>query len=160
MKKIGTIEGCAIYYGEDAQFRKVIQFKAKMAICCDGMPKNVYGDPCWQRGTAYYNNGKYLNADKVPYIVVPPFIIESIDEIVLGSESQVFNTQNKDCTDAICGEVGPPDKLGEASCECARRIGLNPNPNYGGTDEKIIVYTIFVGEPAVVDGVKYKLQPS
>jgi hypothetical protein len=67
---------------------------------------------------------------------------------------------NKIATDAICGEVGPDDKLGEGSCALAKAVGLNPNPNYGGTDDHIILYTIYVGEPAVVDGVKYKLQPS
>ena len=160
MKKIGTIEGCAIYYGTDAKGRTVIEFTAKMAICCDGMKKNVYGDPCWQPKTAYQNGGKYLNPVKVRYIVVPPFIIESIDEIVLGSEASVENTDNGIVTDAITGEVGPDDKLGEASCACAQAVGLNPSPNHGGTDGKIIRYIIFVGEAAVVDGVKYKLQPS
>jgi hypothetical protein len=63
-------------------------------------------------------------------------------------------------SDAICGEIGPEDKLGEASCELARRVGLNPNPNYGGTEDKVITYIIYVGIPAVVDGVAYKLQPS
>jgi hypothetical protein len=160
MKKIGTIEGCAIYHGHDKQGREIIRYKAKMAICCDGMKKNAYGDPCWQPKTAYQNGGKYLNPVTVRYIVVPPFIISAVDPVVLGSEAAVENTQNKTITDAITGEVGPDDKLGEASCACAQAVGLNPNPNYGGTEEHIIVYTIYVGEPAVVDGVKYTLQPS
>jgi hypothetical protein len=159
MKVLGEIEGCKIYYGSK-DGREIVQFKAKMAICCDGMPKNVYKDPYWQPETAYYNNGKFLNPVTVPYVVVPPFIIQSVDPVVLGSESEVENLKNKMVTDAICGEVGPDDKLGEASMNCARRVGLNPNPNYGGTDEKIIRYTIYIGEPAVVDGVKYKLQAS
>lgn len=160
MKKIGTIEGCAIYHGHDAEGREVIRFKAKMAICCDGMPKNVYQDPYWQKGTAYYNNGKYLNADKVPYVVVPPLIVSAVDPVVLGSECDVHNSLNEMSSDAICGEIGPEDKLGEGSCELARRVGLNPNPNYGGTEDKVITYIIYVGIPAVVDGVAYKLQPS
>src|SRR4030095_16488399 len=114
MKKIGTIEGCPIYHGKDSKGREIIQFKAKMAICCDGMPKNTYGDPYWQSQTAYRGP---LNADKVPYIVVPPFIISAVDPVVLGSESQIENLENKDVSDAICGEVGPEAKLGDASCE-------------------------------------------
>lgn len=157
MKTIGTIEGCPIKHGFDKKGREVVQFVAKMAICCDGMPKNVYGDPYWQSQTAYVGP---LNADKVPYVVIPPFVIQAVDPVVLGSECEVENLKNKMVTDAICGEVGPETKLGEASCECARRVGLNPNPNYGGTEGKTIKYTIFVGEAAVVDGKKYKLQPS
>ena len=160
MTKIGEIEGCAIYHGHDKQNREIIQFKAKMAICCDGLKKNLYNDPCWQPQTAYYNGGKFLNPVKVRYVVVPPFIINAVEPIVLGSESSVFNTINNIETDAVCGDVGPDDKLGEASCACAQAVGLNPNPNYGGTDSHIIVYTIYVGEPALVDGIRYKLQPS
>ena len=160
MKKIGQIEGVPIYHGHDEQGREIIRFIAKAAICCDGMPKNIYGDPHYQRGTAYYNNGKYLNADKVPYIVVPPFIVSAVDGVIMGTEAQAENTLNHMITDAITGEKGPPDKLGEMSCECARRVGLNPNPNHGGTTEKIIRYTIFIDEAAIVDGIKYKLQPS
>jgi hypothetical protein len=160
MEKIGNIEGCDIYHGHDAKGREIVQYRAKMAVCCDGMKKNAYGDPCWQPKTAYQNGGKYLNPLKVRYVVVPPFIISCCDPVVLGSECDVQNVKNEMATDAICGEVGPDDKLGEGSCYLAQCVGLNPSPNHGGTDEHIIIYTIYVGEPAVVDGVKYKLQPS
>jgi hypothetical protein len=159
VKKIGTIEGCDVYHGVE-KGREIVQFQAKMAVCCDGMKHNTYSDPCWNPETAYYNNGKFLNPNKVRYVVVPPLIIQSVDAIVLGSECDVFNTQNKTRTDAICGEVGPKDKLGEGSCALAQAVGLNPNPNHGGTEGHIILYTIYVGEAAVIDGVKYKLQPS
>lgn len=124
------------------------------------MPKNTYGDKHWQRGTAYYNNGKFLNADKVPYIVVPPFIVSAVEGVVMGTEAAALNLKNGNESDAITGEKGPKEKLGEGSIELARRLAINPNPNYGGTTEKIVRYTIFVGEAAVVDGIKYKLQPS
>ena len=160
MKKIGTIEKCDIWHGNDKNGREIIQYVAKMAICADGIPRNTYGDPHWQSKTAYRHGGKYLNADKVPYVVVPPSIIAAVEQVVLGSECEVENLSNKTVTDAICGEVGPQNKLGEGSMELARRLGLNPNPLHGGTDDHIIRYTIFVGESAVVDGTKYKLQSS
>jgi hypothetical protein len=124
------------------------------------MKKNVYGDECWQPETAYYNGGKFLNPLKVRYVVVPPFIISTVDPIVLGSESHVINAETKMQTDAVVGDVGPDDKLGEGSCALAHAVGLSSNPNHGGTEKKIITYTIYVGEPAVVDGVKYSLQKS
>lgn len=159
MKKIGTIEGCAIYHGEK-DGREIVTFTAKFAICTDGMPKNLYGDKHWQRGTAYYNNGKFLNADKVPYIVVPPFIIKAVDGCIMGTEASAYNTLNGNESDAITGEKGPEDKLGEGSIELARRLAINPHPNHGGTKNKVVVYTIFVDEAAIVDGIKYKLQRS
>ena len=160
MKKIGTIEKCDIWHGNDKNGREIIQYVAKMAICADGIPRNTYGDPHWQSKTAYRHGGKYLNADKVPYVVVPPSIIAAVEQVVLGSECEVENLSNKMVSDAICGEVGPQNKLGEGSMELARRLGLNPNPRHGGTEDHIIRYTIFVGESAVVDGTKYKLQSS
>jgi len=160
MKLIGKLENCAIYHGLNKAGKEVVQYIAKFAICADGMPKNVYGDPHWQSKTAYRHGGKYLNADKVPYVVVPPSIIAAVEQVVLGSECEVENLSNKMVSDAICGEVGPQNKLGEGSMELARRLGLNPNPLHGGTEDHIIRYTIFVGESAVVDGTKYKLQSS
>jgi hypothetical protein len=124
------------------------------------MPRNTYGDPHWQRGTAYYNSGKYLNADRIPYVVIPPLVRSAIEATVIGSECEVENLENKMVTDAVCGEIGPKDKLGEGSCELARRVGLNPSPLFGGTQKRIIKYTIYVGINAVVDGMAYKLQRS
>jgi hypothetical protein len=72
--------------------------------------------------------------------------------------AKVTNIVTRDWCDAVVGDIGPRSKTGEISPECARRIGLSPNANHGGTSEKIIVYSIEVGEPAVVDGVTYNLQ--
>ena len=156
---IGTLEGCAIYAVEKFAVLRV-EWVANMTVCCDGMPENEYEDPCYQRETAYYNNGKFLNADKVPYIVVPPLIIEGVVPVVLGCQGLIVNLKNGMATPAICGEVGPDEKLGEASCEAAERVGLDRSPNNGGTDENCILYAIWPGIPAHVDGVTYKLQPS
>lgn len=156
---IGTLEGCPIYAVSKFGVLR-IEFVAKLAVCCDGMPVNEHDDPCWQPQTAYYNNGKYLDPEKVPYIVVPPMIIEGVDPVVLGCQGLIVNLQNGLSTPAICGEVGPDDKIGEASMEGADRVGLSSSPNNGGTDEKMILYAIFPGQAALVDGIQYKLQPS
>ena len=158
-QQIGTLEGCPIYAVDKFGVLRV-EWVAKFAVCCDGMPENEYDDPCYQRGTAYYNNGKYINADEVPYIVVPPMIIEGVDPVVLGSQGCIVNLKNGLSTPAGTFEVGPDDKLGEGSCEAARRIGLSPSPNSGGTDEICILYAIWPGIAALVDGTQYKLQPS
>jgi N-acetylmuramoyl-L-alanine amidase len=159
---LGKIEGCEIWQIFQGG-RERVEWTAKMAVCCDGMPKNTYGDDYWQRGTAYYsnttNNG-YLNGDTVPYIVIPPLIRSKTKGVVMGCQGVISNTDNGENTPAICGEIGPDDKLGEASCEGARRVGLDGNPNHGGTDNKIIKYVIWTDVPATVDGITYKLQPA
>lgn len=161
-KLLGKIEGCEIWQiTQDGKER--VEWTAKMAVCCDGMPENDYDDPYYQRGTAYYSNTTndgYLDGDKVPYIVIPPIIRSKTKGVVMGCQGFVSNTANDQSTIAICGEIGPSEKLGEASCEAARRVGLDGNPNDGGTDSRVIRYVIFTDVPATIDGVTYKLQPA
>jgi hypothetical protein len=156
---IGTLEGCPIYAVSKFGVLR-IEWVAKLAVCNDGSGGNPENDPCHQSQTAYYNGGKYLNPYEVPYIVVPPLIIEGVAPVVLGCQGVIVNLKNGQSTPAICGEVGPDEKLGEASCEAAGRLGLGASPNSGGTDEHIILYAIWPGIAAVVDGTEYKLQPS
>jgi hypothetical protein len=137
-----------------------VEYVAKMAVCNDGSGGNPEGDPHHVDETAYYNGGKYLNPYEVPYIVVPPLIVQGVDPVVLGCQGIIVNLKNGLCTPAVCGEVGPDDLLGEAAVLGAERVGLSGSPLNGGTDEHIILYAIWPGIAAVVDGVTYKLQPS
>jgi hypothetical protein len=156
---IGTLEGCGIFALTKYEVLRV-EWLAKLAVCNDGSGGNPDNDPCHQAQTAYWNNGNFLNPYEVPYIVVPPLIIESVEPVVLGCQGLLINVKNGLSTPAICGEVGPDEKIGEASVEACRRIGLNPSPNSGGTDLHEIAYAIWPGIPAIVDGITYKLQAS
>jgi len=153
-KLIGTIEGQDIRYKDG-----VVSYTAKAAIDCDGSD-NRHHDPCWQADTSLHHDGKPIDAESVPYIVVPPLILNGVAEIVLGSQARVTHTGTGKWTFAVVAAIGPRRKLGELSCECARRIGLDGNPNRGGTDDKVIRYEVFVGTPADVDGVVYSLKHS
>lgn len=155
MKTIGIIEGCEIVQRDDMS----IVYFAKAAIDSDGSD-NRHHDPCWQASTSLKHKGHYIDAESIPYIVVPPLIIRGVKGIVMGSMARVRNTITGAQTMAVVADVGPTRKLGEMSCECARRIGLSGNPNKGGTDGRIIRYEIFPGTPAIVDGVTYALQPA
>lgn len=157
--QIGTLEGCPIFAVEKHGVLR-IEWVAKMAVCADGAPDNTYKDPNYQRGTAYYNAGKYLDAETIPYIVVPPMIIEGVDPVVLGSQGLICNLKNGLSTPSIAGEVGPDDKIGEAAIEAAERVGLSGSPLNGGTEEAVIYYAIWPGIPAQLDGHTYRLQPS
>jgi hypothetical protein len=156
---IGQLEGCKIT--EIHEFGVIrIEWTANMTIDCDGMPVNTYNDPYWQSETSLKYHGQSINADKVPYIVVPPMIVKGTRPIVMGCQATVVNYRNGLCTPAVVADGGPSTKIGEASCECAGRVGLERNPNYGGTMEDIILYICWPGIPAKVDGVTYKLQAS
>jgi len=137
----------------------VIQYVAKAAIDCDGSD-NRHHDPCWQADTSLHLNGRPIDAESVPFIVVPPLIIQSVAGVILGAADRVTNTETGKTCIAVVADIGPGRKLGELSCEAARRVGLSGNPNNGGTDSKIIRYEIWPGESAVVDGIRYILKPS
>lgn len=135
-----------------------LSFIANGRIDGDGTGPS-YGDPCYQPDTTLHLNGKPLNSDVDKYIVLPPALIRSVPEVVLGCQALILNMKNNLRTWAVVGDIGPSNQLGEISEAAARAINLNPNPNYGGTDDFILSYTLWPGRAAVVDGKKYELQP-
>ena len=158
MRPLGTIGSVEIYIDE-IDGREFVNFVSDADIDCDGSGGNPDNDPYFQPDTTLHGpDGKPLNAYKVPFIVVPPLICEKTRGKVLGSYAYVLNIDNQQFCKAVVGDIGPRAKTGELSPECARRIWLNPNANYGGTDERIVSYTIYVNAPAFIDGVQYKLQ--
>lgn len=155
MRKIGTIQGCEIFEEEDGR----VHFTADADVDCDGSGGNELDDPFFQADTTLHHDGKALNAELVPFIVVPKMVIVGVKGVVMGAQARVTNTHNNRSCLAVVGDLGPSRKIGEVSCQCARLLGLSGNPNIGGTDEHIILYEIWPGTPAVVDGVTYELQP-
>jgi hypothetical protein len=118
-----------------------------------------HGDPDFQDDTTLHFEGKPLNADSDSFIVLPPQLICAVEGIVLGCKATVLNATNGMQTDAVVGDVGPTDKLGEISIACAAAIGVPSSPTTGGVARRVIRYAIWPGVPAVVNGRTYALQP-
>jgi hypothetical protein len=138
--------------------REIVRFTGDLDIDCDGSGGNPHHDPCFQPDTRYHHEGKALNAEKVPYAVVPPIIIQKTRGKVLGSLCLMHNLANGKTVETVVGDSGPTRKLGEASPAAAEALGLSGNPNTGGTERQIILYEIHVGVPAKINGVQYQLQ--
>jgi hypothetical protein len=151
---IGTIEGEIIRENDDGS----VSYRAKLAVDTDGSGP-LHGDPCAQTDTSLHLDGKALNADEDRYIVVPPAILLGVNGVVLGCQAHLKNVRNGMETDAVVGDIGPHRKLGEASVATAKALGINPSPTSGGVDEHIVEYTLWPGQPALVDGKQYLLQP-
>ena len=60
---------------------RYIAFISDLDICNDGSGPD-YDDPSYQSQTAYYNGGKYLNADEDKYIVIPPQVLAEVRTIL------------------------------------------------------------------------------
>lgn len=85
---------------------------------------------------------KYLDAETIPYIVLPGRMQGGAS---LGDFAMVVNRKNGQTVGAICGDIGPRVKIGEASIATANALGIPDSPRNGGVTSKIVSYIIFVG---------------
>ena len=118
-----------------------LKFTAGMQIDCDGSGSS-HGDPCFQGQTSMrLANGRSLNADNTPFIVLPPQMAKKYG-VKLGDLCMV--RKGDKVSPAIFGDVGPRNKLGEGSVRLAQNLGINSSPTRGGTSGGV-EYTVFPG---------------
>ncbi len=137
---------------EDEVF--AIQYQAKMAICSDGASNitrdkaeaeadpRLRHDPWYLPKTAMNFEGEPVDADAVPYVVLPPPVYQATGA-KKGDLCEV--TYNGLQCYAIYAEVGPKTKIGEGSMYLARQLGINDDPRVGGLSAHEVTYTILVG---------------
>lgn len=153
MNALVTIPPVTIY--ELAQGR-YIRFRSNLDICNDGSGDD-HDDPYYIPQTAYWNDGKFLNADEDRYIVIPPQIREMVPGAVMGCQGRATNLLTSVWSAAVVGEIGPDDKTGEAAY-CLAKL-LNPEISYNSGDSAMIyLYELWPDIPAVVDGKIYELE--
>lgn len=111
------------------------------------------GSPDWehdksgQSGTRWLYQGKAINGNIIPFIVVPPQIIRVTPEIVGGCFATAeYNGKIVPC---VVGDSGPSSKLGEMSSAALSGLGLPATKNgNGGLDTQEILYRIWPGVEA------------
>lgn len=101
---------------------------------------------------------KYVDAETVPFIVVPPQIVRGVAGIVLGCKARITDTRSGRSVDCVVGDTGPRSKDGEASVAAAKALGIPSSARTGGEDAPVFLYELWPGVPAVVNGVTYPLQ--
>lgn len=137
---------------------KYVAFISDLDICNDGTGPS-FNDPSYQSETAYYNNGKFLSAEIDRYIVVPPQIRSMVPPAVMGCQGRMTNLRTGKWSAAVTGEIGPDDKTGEAAYCLAKE--LNPKITHNtGDSNRIYLYELWPGIPAVVGDKTYKLEPA
>ncbi len=108
-------------------------------------PGGIIASKTWYRhpGKAANDPAAYVDSETVPYIVVPPIIIQNTAGIVRGCKARVsFGGRTVDC---VVADKGPRNKIGELSIAAARAIGIPESPRHGGTDEPVIAYELWPG---------------
>ena len=90
-----------------------------------------------------YKNGDSLNPRELPFIVVPPDFRTTYKGVELGDYAAV--TYRQKTVYAIIGDHGPAGVLGEGSISLAAGLGIDSDPNKGGTNRKEVRYLIAPG---------------
>lgn len=87
---------------------------------------------------------RYVNAETVPYIVLPKKMPEQKGGPKLGDLAAVVNLRNRRVAYAICADIGSAKHIGEGSMALAKSLGIDPNPRNGGADDSVL-YVVFPG---------------
>ncbi|MET9891111.1 glycoside hydrolase family 75 protein [Streptomyces sp. NPDC006465] len=122
-------------------------WKADMDIDCDGQVTakcNGNTDPWFQDDTAFHqSNGRALRADSLPYVVVPSTSsIWKYTSSGIKGGGVVAVIYNGKVEYAVVGDTGPTQIIGEASYATASALGIDPDPETGGTDSGV-TYILF-----------------
>jgi hypothetical protein len=96
----------------------------------------------------------YVDAQYVPYIVVPPLIVDEVRGVVRGCRARA--TWKGRSIDCVVADRGPASKLGEMSVAAAKALGIPASPRTGGADHPKILYELWPGIAAP----GFELQPA
>ena len=108
-------------------------------------PGGVIASMTWYRhlGKAADDPAAYVDSETVPYIVVPPLIIQKTKGIVRGSRARVkYKERSVEC---VVADRGPTSKIGELSIAAARAVGIPSSPRSGGTTKPEVLYELWPG---------------
>ncbi|MEW2625868.1 glycoside hydrolase family 75 protein [Streptomyces sp. NPDC048106] len=127
--------------------RGAVFWKADLDIDCDGRPSvhcNSGTDPLYSPSTAYeQSDGQPLNAETLPYIVVPAASSRwdpGAHGVRGGSVAAVVYQDRVQY--AVVGDTGPSDLIGEASYATAQGLGIRSGPGDGGVPSGV-TYIVF-----------------
>jgi hypothetical protein len=87
-----------------------------------------------------------VDAETIPYIVVPPLIVQQTAGVVRGCKARV--TWRGKSIDCVVAGKGPRRKIGELSIAAARAISLPSSPKNGGTEKAEVLYELWPGTAA------------
>jgi peptidoglycan hydrolase-like protein with peptidoglycan-binding domain len=123
--------------------RDALSYTGGMNIDADGAGAAWRGDRYGQPNTSLRDaQGRSLDPTVTPYVVLPGGFERDHPGVHLGDIVAV-QYQGKTVY-AIYGDVGPRNKIGEASIATARALGISASPNNGGTSSGV-TYTVFPG---------------
>lgn len=119
-------------------------------------PGGIIAAMTWYRirGRSPDDPGAYVDAETVPYVAVPPLIVQRTEGVVRGCKARIsWNGRSVDC---VVADTGPRNKIGEISIAAARAAGIPSSPRHGGLSRPEVLYEIWPGVAAP----GFELQPA
>lgn len=125
-----------------------VYLKSNFDVDVDGSPRARQIDKYGQTQTSWFyshaKGHKYINAEKVPYIVLPLGKYKQFG-IKLGDYALVRDKGTNKMAVAVFADAGPKSKTGEGSIYLGNEeLGLNVTPNRG-VSQKRFEYLVFPG---------------
>jgi len=111
-------------------------------------PGGVIASITWYRhpGKQADDPTAYVDAETVPYIVVPPIIVQKTKGIVRGCRARI--TYKQKSVECVVADRGPGGKIGEISIAAARAVGIPSSPKNGGLIKAEVLYELWPGVAA------------
>jgi len=111
-------------------------------------PGGIIASMTWYRHPGKLPNdpAAYVDSETIPYIVVPPLVIQKTAGIVRGCKARA--TWRGKSVECVVADKGPSNKTGELSIAAARAIGLPSSPRNGGTEKPEVLYELWPGVAA------------
>ena len=131
-------------------------WKADMDIDCDGVSTSVCNsgtDPWYQGQTSFQTSkGKSFTASTTHYFVIPlPSSKFSYSSAGIKPGTVAAVIYNNKIVYAVFADEGPSGIIGEASYATARDLGIDPNPESGGTGSGVTYIVLKGNVPSPVE---------
>ena len=111
-------------------------------------PGGLIASMTWYRHLAKKKSdpSAYVDSETVPYIVVPPLVVQKTTGVVRGCKARV-SWQGKS-VDCVVADKGGATRIGELSIAAARALGIPESPRNGGLAAAEVLYELWPGTAA------------
>jgi hypothetical protein len=111
-------------------------------------PGGIIASKTWYRipGKELGDPSAYVDSQTVPYIVVPPLIVQEVAGVVRGCRARA--TWNGKSVEGAVADLGPRTKIGELSIAMADALGMPSSPRHGGVSKPTVTYELWPGQAA------------
>ncbi len=111
----------------------------------------------WREDFEMYDRQRWVDAEIVPYIVLPGSIRKMARGVCLGCRARITRTTDGKFIDGVYADTSG-GTIGEVSVNAAKVFGSQWNANNGDSRE-IYQYQFWPDEPALVNGEQFRLIP-